>query len=176
MPENLENSAVVTGLEKVRFHSSSKERQCQTKTMPMSVQTTTQTALISHASKVYAQNSPSKASTVCELETSWCSTWILKRQRNQRSNYQHALDHRKSKRIPEKNIYFCFTDYAKAFVWITTNCGKFLKTWEYQTILPTSWETCIQVKKQQLKLEWNNRLVTFWERSMSRLYIVTLHI
>ena len=38
-----------------------------------------------------------------------------------------------------KNIYFCFTDYAKA-VWITTNCGKFLKLWEYQTTLPASWE------------------------------------
>ena len=33
----------------------------------------------------------------------------------------------------QKNIYFCFIDYAKAFVWITTNCGKFLKRWEYQT-------------------------------------------
>ena len=35
-------------------------------------------------------------------------------------------------------------------VWITTNCGKFLKTWDYQTTsLPVSWETCMQVKKQQ---------------------------
>ena len=33
----------------------------------------------------------------------------------------------------QKNIYFCFIDYANAFVWITTNCGKFLKGWEYQT-------------------------------------------
>ena len=34
----------------------------------------------------------------------------------------------------QKNIYFCFIDYAKAFtVWITTNCGKFFKRWEYQT-------------------------------------------
>ena len=32
-------------------------------------------------------------------------------------------------------------------VWITTNCGKFLKRWEYQTTLPASWETCMQVKK-----------------------------
>ena len=31
------------------------------------------------------------------------------------------------------NIYFHFIDYTKAFVWITTNCGKFLKRWEYQT-------------------------------------------
>ena len=33
----------------------------------------------------------------------------------------------------QKNIYFCFIDYVKAFVWITTNYGKFLKRWEYQT-------------------------------------------
>ena len=34
----------------------------------------------------------------------------------------------------QKNIYFCFIVYAKAFtVWITTDCGKFLKRWEYQT-------------------------------------------
>ena len=33
-------------------------------------------------------------------------------------------------------------------VWITTNCGKFLKRWEYQTTWPASWETCMQVKKQ----------------------------
>ena len=33
----------------------------------------------------------------------------------------------------QKNIYFSFIDYAKAFaVWITTNCGKFFKRWEYQ--------------------------------------------
>ena len=38
----------------------------------------------------------------------------LPRQRNQTSNCQHLLDHRKSKRVPEK-IYFCFIDYTKAF-------------------------------------------------------------
>ena len=43
----------------------------------------------------------------------------------------------------QKNIYFCFTDYTlKALtVWITTNCGKFFKRWEYQTTLPVSWVT-----------------------------------
>ena len=50
-----------------------------------------------------------------------------------------------------KNIYFCFTDYAKAFVWITKT-EKFLKRWEYQTTWPASWETCMQVEKQQLEL------------------------
>ena len=38
-------------------------------------------------------------------------------------------------------------------VWITTNCGKFFKRWEYQTTLPASWETCMQVKNQQLELD-----------------------
>ena len=33
-------------------------------------------------------------------------------------------------------------------VWITTNCGKFFKRWEYQTIWPASWKICMQVKKQ----------------------------
>ena len=52
----------------------------------------------------------------------------------------------------EKNI--CFIYYVKALtVWITTNCRKFLKRWEYQTTLPVSWETCMQVKKQQLELD-----------------------
>ena len=59
----------------------------------------------------------------------------------------------------QKNIYFCFIDYVKAFVWITINYGKFFKRWEYQTTLPTSWEICMQVKKQQLEpdiehLDW----------------------
>ena len=54
----------------------------------------------------------------------------------------------------QKNIYFCFIDYAKAF-----DCGdhnklwKFLKRWEYQTTLSASWEIYMQVKKQQLELD-----------------------
>ena len=38
-------------------------------------------------------------------------------------------------------------------VWITANCGKFLKTWEYQTTLPTSCKTYMQIKKKQLELD-----------------------
>ena len=52
-----------------------------------------------------------------------------------------------------KNIYFCFIDSAKAFVWIIINCGKFWKRWEYQTTWPASWETYMQVRKQQLELD-----------------------
>ena len=42
-------------------------------------------------------------------------------------------------------------------VWITTNCGKILKRWEYQTTLPASYETCMQVKKQKLELNMEQR-------------------
>ena len=51
----------------------------------------------------------------------------------------------------QKNIYFCFVDYAKAFDCVAHNTGKFFKRWEYQTTLPASWEVCMQVKKQQLE-------------------------
>ena len=50
----------------------------------------------------------------------------------------------KAREFP-KNTYFCFIDYTEAFVWITTNCGIFLKRWEYKTTLPAS---CMQDKKQ----------------------------
>ena len=52
----------------------------------------------------------------------------------------------------QKCVYFRFIDYAKAlnFVWITTN-WKILKEMEYQATFPAFWETCMQVKKQQLK-------------------------
>ena len=54
----------------------------------------------------------------------------------------------------QKNIYFCFIDYAKPLtVWITINCGKFFKRWEYQTTWPASWEIWMQVRKQQLELD-----------------------
>ena len=38
-------------------------------------------------------------------------------------------------------------------MWITINCGKLWKRWEYQTTWPVSWETCMQVRKQQLELD-----------------------
>ena len=72
-----------------------------------------------------------------------------------------------------KNIYLCFTDYAKAFVWITTNGGKFLKIWEYHTTGPASWEIYMQVKKLQFELYMEQQTGLIWERSTSRLYIVT---
>ena len=53
----------------------------------------------------------------------------------------------------QKYVYFCFIDCAKAFVWITINYGIFWKRWEYPTIWRVSWETCMQVRKQQLELD-----------------------
>ena len=54
----------------------------------------------------------------------------------------------------QKNIYFCFIDYTKAFDCVDhKNCGKFWKRWEYQITWPSSWETHMQVRKQQLKLD-----------------------
>ena len=54
----------------------------------------------------------------------------------------------------QKNIYFCFIDYAKAIDCVDHNkLWKILKVWEYQTIWPTSWETYMQVRKQQLELD-----------------------
>ena len=51
-----------------------------------------------------------------------------------------------------KNIYFCFIDNAEAFVCVDQiNCWKFWKRWEYQTTWPASWETCMQVRKQQIE-------------------------
>ena len=54
----------------------------------------------------------------------------------------------------QKNIYFCFIDFAKAFDCVDhKNCGKFWKRWEYQTTWPASWEIYRQVRKQQLELD-----------------------
>ena len=47
-------------------------------------------------------------------------SWVEKKQRNQRSNCEHPLDHRKTKRIPKK-ICFCFTSYAKNFECVDHN-------------------------------------------------------
>ena len=77
----------------------------------------------------------------------------------------------------QKNIYFCFTDYAKAFDCVDHNkLWKILQEMAGQTIWPTSWEICRQVKKQQLELDMEQQTGSNLGRSMSRLYIVTLLI
>ena len=61
-------------------------------------------------------------------------------------------------------------------LWVTTNCGKLFKIWEYQTSLPASWETCAQVKKQQLERDMEQWTGSKLGRSTSKLYTVTLLI
>ena len=54
----------------------------------------------------------------------------------------------------QKNIYLCFINYPKLFNWVDHNkLWKTLKDTGYWTILPVFWETCMQVKKQQLELD-----------------------
>ena len=80
----------------------------------------------------------------------------------------------KAKKV-QKNIYFSFIDYEKPFTgWITTKCGNFLKKWAYQITLPVSWETYMQIKKQQLEPDMEQMTGSKLERSMTRLNIVTL--
>ena len=62
-------------------------------------------------------------------------------------------------------------------VWITINCGKFWKRWEYQTPWPASWETYIQVRKQQLELDMEQQTGSKEEKEyVKAVYIVTLLI
>ena len=53
----------------------------------------------------------------------------------------------------QKNIYFCFIDYAKAFDCVDHNKLENSERREYQTTWPASWEICMQVRKQQLELD-----------------------
>ena len=61
-------------------------------------------------------------------------------------------------RESQKNIYFCFTDYAKAFDCVDHNkLWKILKEMGIPDTWPASWEICMQVKKQQLEPDMEQR-------------------
>ena len=147
MPANLENSAVVTGLEQVSFHSNPKERQCKECSNYRTI------ALIPHASKVMLKiPKPGFSNTwtmnfqmfklvlekaeepEIKLPTSIGS---LKKQESSRKTYTSAL----------------LTTLKPLTVWITANCGKCLKRWKFQTTTPASREICMLVRKQQLELD-----------------------
>ena len=65
-------------------------------------------ALISYASKVMLKILQVRLQQYMKKGTSRCSSWIYKRQRNQRSNCQHPLNHRNSKRVPEKHLILLY--------------------------------------------------------------------
>ena len=100
LPAKLENSAVATRLEKVSFHSNSKERPCQRMLKLLTI------ALLSHASKVMLKILQARLQQYvnCELP----DVQATFRKRNQRSNCQHPLDHRKSTRVPEKHLFLLY--------------------------------------------------------------------
>ena len=112
MLANLENSAVATGLEKVSFDFNPKEGQCQ-RMLKLLHSCTHFTCYQSNA-----QNSPSKASPVCELRTPRCSRGFIKSRgtRDQTANIFWIIE--KARRF-QKN--FCFIDYAKAFDCVDRN-------------------------------------------------------
>ena len=60
----------------------------------------------------------------------------------------------------QKNIYFCFIDYASLWLCGSQQTGKFLKRWDYQTTWPASWIICMKVKKQQLELDMEQQTVS----------------
>ena len=57
----------------------------------------------------------------------------------------------------QKHIYFCFIDYAKAFDCVNHSKLENFERWEYQTTWPVSWETYMQVRKQQLELDMDQQ-------------------
>ena len=127
MPANLENSAVATGLEKVSFHSNPKERQCQKCSNYHTI------ALISHTSKVMLKVLQGRLQQYvnCELPDVQAHFRKGRGTRDQIASIHWIIE---KAREFQKNIHFCFINYAKAFdCMVTTNCGKFFKRWEYQT-------------------------------------------
>ena len=97
-----------------------------------------------------------------------------RRTRDQIANICWIIE--KAREFP-KNIYFCFIDYAKAFDCVDHHkLWKILKKMGILDHLTCLLRNLYAGQKQQLEPDMKNRLVPNWERSMSRLYIVTLFI
>ena len=118
MPENLENSAVATGLEKVSFHSNPKEnaKECSNYCT---------IALISHASKIMFKILQARLQQYVNHELPDVQA-TFRKDKGTRDKFANMCWIIKKEREFQKNIYFCFIDYTKPLtVWVTTNCGKF---------------------------------------------------
>ena len=110
-------------------------------------------AFILHTSKVMLRILQARLQQYVNRELPWVQSGFRKGRgtRDQITNFHWIIQ--KAREL-QKNIYFCFIDYTKAFDRvITTNSGKFFKRWEYQTTWPTYWEICMQIRKQQLELD-----------------------
>ena len=115
MPANLENSAVATGLKKVSFHSNPKERQCSNYCT---------IALISHVSKVMLKILQARLQQYVNSELPDVQAGFRKGRgtRDQIANIRWIIQ---KAREFQKNIYFCFIDYGKAFDCGSPQTGKF---------------------------------------------------
>ena len=92
--------------------------------MPKNAQTTAQIALVSHTSKVMLKILQARLQQYVNRELPDVQAGFRKGRgtRDQIANIRWIME---KAREFQKNIYFCFIDYAKNFVWITANCGKF---------------------------------------------------
>ena len=130
-------TTVATALEIVSFHSKPEERQCQ-RMLKLPNRGTHLTCQQSTAKKL-----PSQASTVHETWTYRYSSWIEKRQRNQRS-----IGSLKRQESSRKNIYFCFMIMSKPLTFGLQQTVEISSRDAYQTTWPASWKISVQVKKQ----------------------------
>ena len=105
-------------------------------------------ALISHTSRVMLKILQAWLQQYVDQELPDVQAGFRKgrRTRGQIANIQWIIE--KARKFQKKHLLLFYWKPKPLIVWITTNCGKFLKRWEYQTTLPASWETCMQVKKQ----------------------------
>ena len=133
-------------------------------------------ALISHASKVMLKILQARLQQYVNRELPDVQAGFRKAEEPEIKLPTSAGSSKKQESSRKTSISALLTMLKPSTVWITINCGKFLKRWEYQTTWPASWETCTQVRKQQLELNMEDRLVPNRKRSTSRLYIVTLLI
>ena len=170
MPANLKNSAVATGLEKVSFIPVPKKGNAIECSNYHTI------ALISHASKAMLKILQARLQQYMNHELPDVQAGFRKGRgtRDQIANICGSCKKQESSR--KTSISALLTMPKPLTVWITINCGKFWKRWESQTTWPPSWEICMQVRKQELELYMEQRLVPNRKRSTSRLYIVTLFI
>ena len=168
MPANLENSAVATGLVKSVFFPIPKKGNAKECSNYCTI------ALISHASEVMLKILQARLQQYMNRELPDVQVGFRKGRgiKDQIANICWIIE---KAREFQKNIYFCFIDYAKAFDCVDhNNSGKFWKRWEYQTTWPASREIFMQVKKQQLEPDMEQQNGCKLWKSTSRLYIVTL--
>ena len=111
-------------------------------------------ALISHASKVMLKILQARLQQYvnCELPNVQAGFRKGRGTRDQITNIRRIME--KAREFQKKTSISALLTMPKPLIeWITINCGKFWKRWEYQATWPPSWEICMQVRKQELELD-----------------------